>query len=248
MKLVVPHTDELTAPDARLIRLAEFLGIRCEPLRLDKQVQQHAEYIERAIPDQNSCLVLNPQVMRKWIGTGVLPAELVSCLVSRFPHVLVHALTLDPFVGAMIATLSGGKLHSVQPIADAGKPYEISSNSKDFCGSFSALSFGPVNAANDHVFAVSTDDSTVRKLICIAGRSLMAAMKRGQAEVLFLASEDTADVNAEVHRAPLTDYFSRLMPQAMALRKIFAEECWHPSEPHASFIIDDPLLWRSMVI
>jgi hypothetical protein len=242
MKLVVPHTDELQAADARLIRLAEFLGIRCEPFRLDKQVQQHAEYIERAVPDQNSCLVINPQVMREWVGGDVLPAELVSCLVSRFPHMLVHALTLDPFVAGMIATLSSGKLQSIQSAADAGQPYEISSNSKDFCGPFSGLSFGPINAANDRVLAVSTDDPTVRKLICIGGRPLMAAVKRGKTEILFLASEDTADVNTEVGHAPLSDYFSRLLPHAMALRHIFGEACWHPCKPHASITIDDPLL------
>jgi hypothetical protein len=244
MKLVVPHTGELQAADARLIRLAEFLGIRCEPVCLDKGVQQHAACIEKAIPDQNSCLVINPQVMRAWIGADVLPAELVSCLVSRFPYVFVHALTMDPFVSGMIATLSGGKLQSVQPILDAGQPYEICSNSKDFCGSFSGLSFGPVNSANDHVLGATTDEATVRSLISIAGRPLMAAVKRGAAEIVFLASEDTADVNEEVHRAPLAEYFSRLMPHSMALRKIFAEECWRPCKPHASFIVDDPLLWR----
>jgi hypothetical protein len=244
MKLVIPYIDELQATDARLIRLAEFLGIRCEPLHLDKQVQQRAEYIERASPDQNSCLVINPRVMREWLRGNVLPAEVVSCLASHFPYLLVHGLTLDPFVAEMISSLSGGKLRSVQPIADTGQPYEISSNSKDFCGPFSGLSFGPINAANDRVLAVSTDDSTVRKLICIGGRPLMAAVKRDEAEVLFLASEDTADVNAEVHGAPLSDNFSRLMPHAMALRHIFGEECWHPCEPYASVIIDDPLLRR----
>jgi hypothetical protein len=242
MKLIVPHMGELQAADARLIRLAQFLGVSCEPLLLDKQVQQRAEYLERAAPDQNSCLVVNPQVMREWVGGDVLPAELVSCLMSRFPHVLVHALTLDPFVAGMIATLSSGRLRSVQPIADAGQPYEISSNSKDFCGPFSGLSFGPINTANDRVLAVSTDDPTVRGLIWIGGRAFMAAVNQNKTEILFLASEDTADVNTEVGNAPLSDYFSRLIPHAMALRHIFGEECWHPSEPHASIIIDDPLL------
>jgi len=94
MKLVVPHTGEVKAADARLIRLAEFLGVRCEPLRLAKEVQQSAEYIEKAVPDQNSCLVINPQVMREWVGGDALSAELVSSLVVRFPHVLMHALSL----------------------------------------------------------------------------------------------------------------------------------------------------------
>jgi hypothetical protein len=244
MKLIVPHMGELQAADARLIRLAQFLGISCEPLPLDKQVQQRAEYVERTTPDQNSCLVINPQVMREWVGGNVLPAELVSCLVSRFPHVLVHALTLDPFVADLVAALSSDRLRSVQPIADTGQPYQISSSSKDFCGPFSGLSFGPVNSVNDHVLAVGKDDSTVRGLIWIGGRALMATVKQDKTEITFIAGEDSADVNTEVGDPPLSDYFSRLIPHAMALRHIFGEECWHPCEPHASIIIDDPLLRR----
>jgi hypothetical protein len=244
MKLVVPHTGEVQAADARLIRLAEFLGVRCEPLLLAKEVQQCAGYIENAVPDQNSCLVINPQVMREWVGGAALPAELVSSLVARFPYLLMHALTLDPFVAGMVAAVSDGKLQSVQPIADVGQPYEISSNSKDICGPFSGLSFGPINAANDRVLAVGSDDPTVRTLISIGGRPNMAVVKRDKTEILFLASEDTADVNAEIGREPVRNYFSRLMPHAMALRHIFGEECWQPSKSHASIIIDDPLLRR----
>jgi hypothetical protein len=70
----------------------------------------------------------------------------------------------------------------------------------------------------------------------------MAAVKRSQTEILFLASEDAMDVRTEVGSAPLSDYFSRLMPHAMALRHIFGEACWHPGKPRASIIIDDPLL------
>jgi len=241
MKLIVPHTGEVLAKDARLMRLAEFLGVRCEPLHLAKEVRQCAEYIEKAVPDENSCLVINPQVIREWIG-GDVPPELISPLILRFPYVFMHALTLDPFVGDMVSTVSGGKLQSVQPITDVGQFYQISSNSKDICGPFSGLSFGPINPTNDRVFAVTTDDPTVRKLIFIDGLPNMAVVKRGRTEIVFLASDDTADVNTEVGREPMFDYFSRLVPHAMALRHIFGEECWQPSKSHASIIIDDPLL------
>src|SRR5271154_189567 len=244
MKLIVPHTGEMQAADARLLRLAEFLGARCEPLRLAKEVQQRVGYLERAVPDQNSCLVINPQVMREWTGGDVLSTELVSSLLLRFPYIFMHALTLDPFVGGLVAAVSGGKLQSVLPIVDAGQPYEISSDSKDICGPFSELSFGPVNTTNDRVLAVSTHDPAVRNLISIGGRPLMAAVKRNKTEILFLASEDTVDVNVEIGDDPICNYFSRLMPQAMALRHIFGEECWRPCKPHASIIIDDPLLRR----
>jgi hypothetical protein len=233
MRLVVPHIYQVEAVDARLIRLAEFLGVSCELLRLAKGVQQFGEYLETAVQDQNSCLVVNPLVMREWVGGDVLPAELVASLMARFRRLIMHALTLDPFVAGMVAAVSGGKLQSVQPVSDAERPYEISPSSKDICGPFAGLSFGPINAANDHVLAVCSGDSTVQQLICIGGRPHMAAVKRNNTEILFLATEDTADINTEICREPMRDYFSRLLPQAMALRHVFGEQCWRPSKLHA---------------
>ena len=136
MKLVVPHAGEMQAVDIRLMRLAEFLGVRCEPLRLTKVVQERAENIERAALDQNSCLVINPKVLREWVAGDVLPAELVSALVLSFPYVLVHALTLDTFAANLVAVVSGGKLQSVQPITDVGKLYEISSRLQGYLRTF----------------------------------------------------------------------------------------------------------------
>lgn len=243
MKLIVPHNGSVQAADARLIRLAEFLGIDTELLRLDKQTQYRPEFFDIASPDPKSCLVINPLVMREWIGSGdFLPCELVSCIVSRYAYVFVHALALDPFVDQLIASLSSGRLQSVQPIADAGQPYEIGSTSQDFCGPFSGLSFGPINAANDRVLVSGNDESRLRKLICIGGRPLVAAIKGAKTEILFLASDDVADIDAHAGYAPLDEHFSRFMPHAMALRYIFGEECWHPVESHASIIVDDPLL------
>jgi hypothetical protein len=244
MKLIVPHTGELQAADARLIRLAQFLGISCEPLLLDRQVQHHAEYIEKAVPNQACCFVVNPRVIRDWTG-DVLPADLVSCLGSRFPYLLVHGLTTDSFVEDMIAALSSGRLQSAHPVPDTGQPYEIAANSREACGAFSGLSFGPINSANDCILSVGAADPAIRTLISIGGRPFMALVKRDNTEILFLASENTADVNEEVGNAPLSEYFSRFVPHAMALRYIFGEQSWHPCEHHASIIIDDPLLRRN---
>ena len=243
MKLVVPHTGEMRPADSRLLRLAEFLGISCESLRLDKHVQHRAEYIEKVVSDQHSCLVINPQVMREWLGGDVLPSDLVSCLVSHFPYLLVHAVTLDPSVAGIVASLSGGGLSSVRPVEDGGQPYEITADANDVCGPFSGLSFGLVNADNDHVFCVKASSSgTVRNLICVGGRPLMAALTREASEILFIASEDVTDINTYAGYAPLDDHFSQFVPHAMALRYIFGEQCWHPCGSYASIIVDDPLL------
>jgi hypothetical protein len=243
MKLIVPHTGELRAADSRLLRLAEFLGISCESVLLDKHVQRSAEYIEKVVSDQRSCLVINPQVMREWLGGDVLPGDLVSRLLSHFPYLLVHAVTSDPSVAGILASLSDGELSSVRPVEDAGQPYEITPGSNDVCGPFSGLSFGPVKVDNDHTFCVKASSSgAVRNLICIGSRPFMVALTRESSKILLIASEDVADIDTHAGYSPLDNYFSRLMPQAMALRYIFGEECWCPGESYATMIIDDPLL------
>jgi hypothetical protein len=227
-----------------MARLAEFLGIPCETLAL-ANVAEHAEFLEKNVPDQCSCFVVNPQVMKEWVGLDGIPAELAAFLLSRFPHLLVHGLHLEAFDSEMVAALSRGRLKSVDAI-DGDRPvYVIAKDIKHVCEAFSGLSFGPVNPVNDHVFCTSGNDPAVEQLISIGGRPFMAAVRLEETEILFVASEDVADLNAEVGDAPLTEYFSRLVPHAMALRYAAGDECWRPCKAHASIIIDDPLLRKS---
>jgi hypothetical protein len=241
MKLVVPRTATLQAADARLIRLAEFLGITCEPLFLDRHAYQPAEYIAKALPEDGWCFVVNPQVIGHWTG-GVVPADLVSCLSSRFPYLLVHGVTANPFSADLVRMLSSGCLHSVRPAAGAGQLYEIASDSEQICGPFSGISFGPTNLANDHILAATADRMAMRTSISIGGSPFMATVKQENTEILFLASADILDVSDEIGDTPLGEYFSRFVPHAMALRYMFGEHCWRPSGHYACFIIDDPLL------
>jgi hypothetical protein len=227
-----------------MFRLAEFLAIPCEALALAK-VSEHAQYLEKAVPDRCSCFVVNPQVMKEWVGVDGIPAELVAFLLSRFTHLLVHGLRVDAFDTEMVAALSRGRLKSVDAISGDSTAYVIAKDSKHVCEAFAGLSFGPVNPANDHVFRTCGNDLAVQELISVSGKPFMAAVKLENAELLFIASEDVADLDAEVGDAPLTEYFSKFVPHAMALRYVASEECWRPSEAHASIVIDDPLLRRS---
>lgn len=227
-----------------MFRLAEFLGIPCEALALAK-VSEHAGYVKKAVPDRCSCFVVNPQVMKEWVGVNGFTAELVAFLRSHFTHILVHGLRVDAFDTEMVVALSGGKLTSVDGIGAESRVYEISQDSKRVCDAFSGLSFGPVNSLNDHVLCTCGSDSAVQQLISIGGRPFMAAVRLEGAEILFVASEDVADLNAEVGDAPMAEYFSRLVPHVMALRYAAGDECWRPGKAYASIIIDDPLLRKS---
>jgi len=244
MRLVLPYVDTMRPLETRILRLAEFLGIPCEGLALTK-TSGPAKFPNETPRDRCSCFVLSPQVMQEWVGETGVSDELVAFLSARFSHILVHGLRLDPFDAEMVAVLSKGRLRSVDAIDRGCSAYAIANDSKDVAEAFSGLSFGPANPDNDHVMSFSASAPGVRQLISICGRPFMASVRLEGTEVMFVASEDVADLDSEVGDAPMADYFSRLLPHAMALRYAAGDECWRPYKAYASIIVDDPLLRRS---
>ena len=245
MKLIVPYIEELQPVDLRLLRLAEFLGIDCEALPLAKSVGRYAEQLETVALAQRSCIAVNPSVMKEWTGGDTLPPALVSCLLTKFSRVIVHGVRENACDSHTVAALSHGRLQSVRAVGGTNSAYEIAKNSTDVCGPFASLSFGPVNPANDRVFVHSPGEPGIRSLISIGDSSFMAVVEENGSEIFFLGSEDVAALDAEAGDAPATEFFSRLVPHAMALRHIFGDECWQPGHSCASVIIDDPLLRRN---
>jgi len=242
MKLVVPFIGELQAEDARLVRLATFLGICCDPLPLEGSEVHCADFWEKVNPDRLSCLLVNPSVFKKCLGESDLPESLIAVLRSHFAYLIVHAVSTDPFDVNMVSKLSQGQLQAIGQIERASQSYEIAQDAKDICGAFSGLHFGPVNLANDLVFARGYADSALRPLISIGKHLFMAASRQERTEILFLGAKEVAELDDQVGDAPLMEYFSRLVPHVMALRYIFGEECWRPNADRATVIIDDPLL------
>ena len=243
MKLIVPYVGQLQPLDSRILRLAEFMGIAHEAFGLTK-ASEPTDCLEKTVTDSSSCLVINPQVMREWLGPNGFSPKLVDFLLSRFTHIFVHGVRVDSFDSEMVAALSRSKLQSVDAVTESHPTYKVARNSKDICEAFSGLEFGPANPANDHVFRANVSDPAVQALISIGELPFMAKVKLGGAEVLFLAGEDVVDLNTAVGDEPLVNYFSRFLPHAMALRSIAGDECWRPSKACAAIIIDDPLLRR----
>jgi hypothetical protein len=241
LKVIVPHIGELRDLDDRMCRLIEFVGVSYETLALPN-VDDYAEFLAGAVPDSCSCFVVNARVMREWVGANSIPSTLIAFLLSRFPNLLVHGLRPDKFDNKLVAALSGGTLTSVEAVNGDAQFYRISEDSRKVCEAFSGLSFGPVNSRNDHVFRTNDVNQSLREFISIDGLPFMAGVRVDKADVFFVASEDIADLNTEVGDAPLSQYFSRLLPHAMALRYIAGDDCWRPRQACASIIIDDPLL------
>jgi hypothetical protein len=232
---------ELHPVDGRLYELARFLGIACETVLLPK-AGFSIDFLAKTAAAQQSCLVGHPRVLEEWVGRDSAPTEWLSLLVSRFPYLLVHGLRLTPFDSNLLESLSGGRLRAVVELGRNRLSYEVSANAGYVCGAFAGLTFGEANGTNDRVFS-GTGASGARELISIGGQPFMVEMARGGAKVLFLAGQDVADINAEVGDSPCVEYFSRLLPHAMALRYAFGDESWRPRNQQASVIIDDPPLW-----
>jgi hypothetical protein len=244
VRLVVPYSLDVNPADTRLIRLTECLGGQYELLRLENGVAVSPEFIEKHVEDKNSCFVVNPAAIRECLSSEIFPADLASYLTSQFALVLVHNLSSDSFSASTVSTFSKGNLDAVQPVESSGLSYEIAPGDKQVCGAFSGLTFGPVNKTNDRVFTEVLDSGDVRTHVAIGGRPCFASIARDRAEVFFLAGANVADLDANIDGKFLADYFSQLVPPAMFIRYAFREEGWVPFQHHATFIIDDPLLWK----
>jgi hypothetical protein len=246
MKLVVPYLAEVHPVDQRLIRLAEFLGIDCMTVSLDKSTGASPGFLERAVANGDSCFVVNPCVLQNWVGGETLPTALGTFLVAHFSHLLVHSPRPTKFDNSLIFSLSCGSLKALQKVRQSGNTYDISPSSRDVCDAFSGLSFGPTNDVNDQVFSAGNDGLGLRTLVSVDGQPFMATLRNGGTQVWLLAGADIADLDAVVgYGRPVSEYFSRLLPHSMALRSIFAEKSWRPSKRYASVIIDDPLLRKN---
>ena len=171
-----------------------------------------AAFWENSSPRRPSCLMVNPSVFKQRFGGGDFPEGLIAVLLSHFSYLIIHAVSTDPFDAKLVSRLSRGQLQGIWQIERASQSYEIAPDAKDICGAFSGLRFGPANPANDLVFTTGCADSALRRLISIGRHPFLAASRQERTEILFLGSKDVAELNDEVGDAPLTGYFSRLVP------------------------------------
>lgn len=247
MKLLVPFVGKLHENDLRLLKLAGFLGLETHTVALNTGSDSLAAFTE-GISQGCSCLAVQPTVLQPWFQKDSSAEDLTTFLLSRFSHLIVHGIRSADFDRSLVVSLSRGMLRSIDHIDSARGMYTIARDVRPICGSFSGISFGPVNATNDHVFSVAPEcevSGAVVPLISIAGKPFMAKTFSQTTEMFFIASENVADLSSEVDDAALADYFSQLVPHAMALRHVAGQACWRPLQAHATIVVDDPPLRKS---
>jgi hypothetical protein len=240
MPLVIPFGNRSELVDANLSHLAAAMGLECVRMPIRKLFSE-TENVRR-MNAKPTCLAVNPAVIRSYCGNAELPEDVLMRVCSQFDFIFVYNLNPDLFSIRIAKLLSGNQLESIGTVKD-GTHYEVCQTSSEMCGPYAGLRFGAANAQTDRVFDVCEDNSDVQELIKIDEKPLLASVRRGNAECFFLATNAIADLNADVQQDKSDDFFSQLLPVSMLLRYMFKEKCWHPSEAHATLIVDDPPLW-----
>jgi hypothetical protein len=165
----------------------------------------------------------------------------VSVLVEGYAQLFVYGLRAGAFDSTLVQVLSGGRLQSIEPV-NAGSPYTCSKDAREFCGSFAGLTFGRADSTNDHVFASTAAVCPIEPQILIDDKPFVTLIKEKGMTAVLLAGEELADLDMVAGEIPLTEYFSRFVPYAMALRYLAGDACWRPIQALAALVIDDPLL------
>ena len=242
MKCFLPFVDELSAASARLLRIAQLMGAECVPVRLPRESVNPVGDLESALTEAAGCFAICPDVVRAWLGTDVLSSALASCLLMRFKFLLVHELDTDLVSTNLVRALSDEAVVGVQSIEDPHCGYQVAS--EELCGAFSGLKFGPAKR-EDRVLEAKSGQQSLYSIISIDGKPLFAGMRLKHTEVFFLAGAVSEDIGRDFSGRKVPEFFAELLPLAMFLRHAFRLECWRPANPpRATFIVDDPPLWK----
>lgn len=237
MRLIVPYVGNTQPSVLRIAQLAEFLGIRCESHDLSRAVAAG----DTGAIHRDDCLCVHPEIVEAWCAYTGRPVGDVSALVEGYSQLLVYGLRAGAFDCALVQVLSGGRLQSIEP-ANGGSPYTCSKDAPEFCGSFAGLTFGRADSTNDHVFASTAAVRLIEPQILIDDKPFVTLVREKGTTAVFVAGEELADLDMAAGDTPLTGYFSRFVPYAMALRYLAGDACWRPIQALAAVVIDDPLL------
>ena len=241
MRLTVPYVGALAPADGRLIRLAKFLGVSCESIELPNVGRGCMETLKAVGRNGDSCLVVHPEVLEHCLTSEAECHQVAGLLMAEFRNLLVYAPREKHFDACLLSALSDGAVRGIKEWT-SNDSRDVACLESEICGSFAGLSMSHAESSLC-TMDIAERDASVRTAISMRSGALLAAMKRRKAQIVFVGGAELADVDEPVGDAPVSEFFLRFLPYAMALRHIFGEESWRPGDEHlASVIVDDPLL------
>jgi hypothetical protein len=239
--ILLVSDEKLSASDARLKYLAEFLGIPCTA----QQVSGLNAVIDHA-PDHELCVLAGVSAISDWYRNGPDGLTSLKRLLQKTRHLFLYGFSPEIDSTFLAMLLTRGQISDVQEFRHSDIKYDVTWSEPQVTKEFSGLSFGPIQNRTDFGFVGLSFPGNLRPLISIAGRPFWVALEKDGCSVFLLACKEIANIDEKITGDfDVRKYFSRLLPAAMFLKWVFKGRCWHGEHRFANFIIDDPLLQQS---
>lgn len=241
LKATFLHYSDRSPTEARLRRLAEFMGVECKTLdacTLDAEMHK--------VHDHELCILASASAMMGWWHENCDSHAAVDRLHQKTSSLFVYGFAPGNNTALLAATLADEQISAVRAFDRPNLKYEVAASNPEFTYDFSGLSFGPVHNDIDFAFACSSASGRLCPLVSIAGLPFWVLSQKDGCSTFLLACDNIVDLEEKTDDTLDTArYFSRLLPAAMFLRSTFKSRCWHSRFRFANFIVDDPPLKRS---
>ena len=225
--------------DRNAKKIAEFFGADVEAVCL---TACDVESIKRSVPACDALIVHMETLGQIAAELGPATAH-VSTLTDLARHVFVYGYESTEHHNSILKILSSGSLSAIEPLSADDAAFRVVNTHPEWCGPFTGLSVGTACRGRDACFVDGAPHPEKAVLIQVAGRTFFAHINRGESALFFSACGELADLDATISgKVSLLQWFSRLVPLMMFLKKALGKRIWHSNYDQACLIIDDPLL------
>ena len=241
-EIIILTSQELDTIDKNLIKLIDFLGLKCNALKLSGSDISIVN-LSKQISKDKTCLMINYRFFAD-IFPNIEVADIFrSFLFSKISFAMVYNVYPDDLLNSAIEHLSHGAFRSVSYHEVTQNNYQITDDFRNICKQFSGLSFDIKNNNIDFALNIANQNTDVCNLITVNKLPFFVKVKIEQCNLFILANKKILDIDDKIIEPwNIKQHFSQFIPSMMFIKYVFGDRCWHGKQAYASFIIDDPLL------
>ena len=193
-KATILYSGKLDIIDRNLKKLIKFMGIECEVFSVEQFITNQKELLN----EKNLCLLASKETMSNLIRVLNKTDNSILTLMNKLHSMLVYALAPSQSSCEVLKLLTGGVVSSVSQFEYNKYQYKVSGNHKNICGTFTGLSFGPINRDIDFGFDVKYDCDYIVPLILIEDKGFFIKIKKSNCNLFLIACNDIIDIDQKI--------------------------------------------------
>lgn len=242
-KPILIYSGKFDKINSNVYKLLEFCGIGCELLKIENKGLNLKHTLEKATNKKKCLMISGKSLVEVEKILNEKKSDVKDYITYNFNSIFVFGLYEDISINSILKDLTDGIIRSVSSFKPFDSSYEIVSNQRSICDTFSGLVIKPVNFDTDLGFEFENKSKKMSNLIEISNKSLFLKISECGCNMFFLACKEIIDISTFcVKKIDVRKYFSQLIPIMMFIKSTFKGYVWENNTKSACFIIDDPLL------